>query len=153
MLMKRRDIMIAAITALVMCIPLAILAKKYQQVVAMQSAAFEWNDLHSTPTKVGEKRQLFDAPTVSLENLECHATTLNPGQMAHAPHQHPEEELMIVKEGTVEVLVNGETKTVGPGSVVFQASNQLHSTKNVGSTSAVYHAIKWRSSATPKSTK
>ncbi len=64
--------------------------------------------------------------------FECHVTTLNPGEMAHPPHQHPDEELIIVKKGTVESLVNGELKRVGPGSVIFQASNQMHSIQNVG---------------------
>jgi hypothetical protein len=36
-------------------------------------------------------------------------------------------------------------KRVGPGSVIFQASNQLHGIRNVGQTAAVYHVIKWNS--------
>jgi quercetin dioxygenase-like cupin family protein len=61
--------------------------------------------------------------------------------------------MTIVKEGTVEVLVNEELKRVGPGSVVFQAANQLHSIKNVGNTPATYFAIKWRSSKTSEAVK
>jgi len=60
---------------------------------------------------------------------------------------------MIVKEGSVEVLVNGELKTAGPGSLVFQAANQLHSTKNVGSPPATYFAIKWQSTKTGEALK
>jgi quercetin dioxygenase-like cupin family protein len=43
----------------------------------------------------------------------------------------------------VEVLVNGEWKRVGPGSVVFNASNVLHGLRNVGDVPAVYHVISW----------
>jgi XRE family transcriptional regulator, regulator of sulfur utilization len=53
--------------------------------------------------------------------------------------------LIIVKEGTVESLVDGQIKRVGPGSVIFQASNQMHSIRNVGQTLATYHVIKWNS--------
>ncbi|MBC7721759.1 MAG: cupin domain-containing protein [Pedobacter sp.] len=151
--MKKRDIVIALSTALVMCVPLAIIANQQQQKLIMPSTAFNWDSIKVVATKVGEKRQFFDAPTITLDNLECHVTSLNPGESAHAPHQHPEEELTIVKEGTVEVLVNGEFKRVGPGSVVFQAANTLHSIKNVGSGMAVYHAIKWKSNKTEKVTK
>ena len=42
-------------------------------------------------------------PTATLDELEIHITTLNKGETPHAPHQHPDEELVIVKEGTVEV--------------------------------------------------
>jgi hypothetical protein len=39
---------------------------------------------------------------------------------------------------------------VGPGSIIFQASNQLHNIKNVGDVPATYHVINWKTAATPK---
>lgn len=143
-MITKRDIAISIITALVMCIPLAIVVSK-EPAKDLPSAAFDWNTITVTTTKTGERRQFFQSPTATLDELECHVTTLNPGEIPHAPHQHPEEELMIIKEGTVEALVNGETKRLGPGSVIFQASNQLHGLKNIGTTRATYHVFKWKS--------
>ena len=40
-------------------------------------------------------------------------------------------------------MQNGETTTLGPGSVIFEASNDLHGLKNVGDTPASYYVIKW----------
>ncbi|TDN36854.1 hypothetical protein E4631_09955 [Hymenobacter sp. UV11] len=54
----------------------------------------------------------------------------------------------MVREGTVEVLVHGELQRAGPGFVVFQAPNQLHSLQNVGTTRVVCHVMKWRSAKT-----
>lgn len=142
-MLSKRERTLIGITIVVMCIPLAIVARWNQQ-PTLPSGAYDWNSIKVTPTKTGEKRQFFQSPTITLQELECHVTSLNPGETSHKPHQHPEEELTIVKEGTVEVLVLGEWKRVGPGSVVFQASNQLHGIKNVGTTQAVYHAIKWK---------
>jgi hypothetical protein len=34
---------------------------------------------------------------------------------------------------------------LGPGSVIFNASNQWHSVKNVGDVPATYHVINWTS--------
>src|SRR4029450_125031 len=93
----------------------------------------------------GPTRHFSRAPPATLDELECHVTTLNPGESPHPPHQHPDEELIIIKEGTVESLVNGQLKTVGPGSVIFQAGKQEHGIPNVGKTPAVYHVIKWNS--------
>lgn len=126
-----------------------MVAHKNQQ-PEMSSAIFDWNSIKVEPTKTGEKRPFFQAPTPTLDELELHVTTLNPGEAPHAPHQHPDEELIIIKEGTVESTVNGIVKRVGPGSVIFQASNQLHGLKNVGTTRAVYHVIKWKTAKTPK---
>jgi quercetin dioxygenase-like cupin family protein len=106
---------------------------------------FDWTNLTATPNKTGAVRRVVQRPTATLDELEIHITTLNPGETPHAPHQHPDEELLIVKEGTVESLNNGELKRLGPGSVIFQAANQLHAIKNVGSVPATYHVIKWNS--------
>ena len=111
----------------------------------MQSSVFDWNAVPAKQTNVGSVRQFFKAPTATLDQLELHVTTLNPGEASHPPHKHPNEELVIVKEGTVEALVNGEWKRVGPGSVIFNASNQLHGLRNVGSGPATYHVINWSS--------
>jgi XRE family transcriptional regulator, regulator of sulfur utilization len=111
----------------------------------MGSSVFDWRTLVVQKTKVGESRKVCQAPTATLDELECHITTLNPGETPHPPHQHPDEEIVIVKEGTVESLVNGVTRRVGPGSVIFQAANQMHSIRNVGDGPATYHVIKWNS--------
>jgi quercetin dioxygenase-like cupin family protein len=115
----------------------------------MGSTVFDWNSIPAKPTAVGSTRAFFSSPTATLENLELHVTTLNPGQMPHQPHKHPNEEMMIIREGTLETLSNGVWKRVGPGSVIFNASNVLHGLKNVGTEPAVYHVINWKTAATP----
>jgi XRE family transcriptional regulator, regulator of sulfur utilization len=111
----------------------------------MGSSAFDWTTLPVQQTKVGSTRKVCQAPTATLDELECHITTLNPGETPHPPHKHADEEIVIIREGTCEFTMNGETHRVGPGSVIFQASNQLHSVRNVGDTPATYHVIKWNS--------
>lgn len=115
----------------------------------MGSRVFDWNAIPAKATKYGSVRSFFSSPTATLENLELHVTTLNPGQSPHQPHRHPNEELIIIRQGTVETLSNGEWKRVGAGSVIFNGSNQLHGLKNVGQDAAIYHVINWKSSATP----
>jgi quercetin dioxygenase-like cupin family protein len=116
----------------------------------MGSAVFDWNTLPVKPTAVGSTRAVFSARTATLENLEVHVTTLNPGQSPHPPHRHPNEELIVLQQGTMEVLSNGVLKRVGPGSVIFNGSNQLHGLKNVGDGPAVYHVVSFKTAATPE---
>ena len=97
------------------------------------------DSIKATTNEHGSVRSLFDAPTATLNRLECHVTTLNPGMAAHPPHHHSEEEVVIIREGTVEALINGEWIRVGPGSVVFNACNITHDVRNVGDVPAVYH--------------
>ena len=138
----RRDLFVACISALIAS---SAVAFAHSDRGIMSSSIFDWNTIEAKPTKTGSSRKFFQAPTATLDELECHVTTLNPGETPHAPHKHPDEELLIIKEGTVEALVNGQMKRVGPGSVIFQASNQEHSIRNVGQGQATYHVIKWNS--------
>jgi XRE family transcriptional regulator, regulator of sulfur utilization len=106
----------------------------------LSSTAVSWEEIQA---RSGGAKQVFRHPTATLDELELHVTTLPPGKAAHPPHKHPDEEVIIVREGTVESLVNGATRRLGPGSVIFQAANQLHTIRNVGEVPAVYHVIKW----------
>lgn len=106
-------------------------------------ATFDWNAMTVTKTDVGEVRQLFRQPTATLDELEMHITTLNPGTTSHPPHTHVNEELVIIREGTVEVFNGGKWVRLGPGSVIFNASNDPHALRNVGTTPTTYHVINW----------
>jgi quercetin dioxygenase-like cupin family protein len=113
-------------------------------------AVFEWSAMVARPTDVGALRDVIRQRTATLDELEMHITTLKPGLSSHPPHQHPNEELVIIKEGTVEVLSGGVWKRAGPGSIVFNASNSPHALRNVGSTPTTYHVINWKTPATPR---
>ncbi|CAG4999290.1 hypothetical protein DYBT9275_02195 [Dyadobacter sp. CECT 9275] len=143
-MITKRDLLVASVTMSLTIT--AILA--HSKVNVMDSAIFEWGDAEIKITKTGAVRTFFRSQTTTLDELECHVTTLNPGETSHPPHKHPEEEVIIIKEGTVEALVNGQMKRVGPGSVIFQASNQMHAIRNAGSTPTTYHVFSWHSPGT-----
>ena len=73
--------------------------------------------------------------------LEVHETELGPGQAPHAAHHHVNEEMMLVREGTVEVTISGKSVTLGPGGLAYVASNEEHGWRNVGKTPAHYFVI------------
>ena len=141
-MVTRRDVVVALMGAALTLT--AVTALEGRRAV-LGSAIFDWNSFKAEPNKTGAVRKVVQLPTATLDELEIHITTLNKGETPHPPHQHPDEELVIIKEGTVESLVNGELKRVGPGSIIFQAANQLHSIRNVGDGPATYHVIKWNS--------
>jgi uncharacterized cupin superfamily protein len=107
----------------------------------MHSCVFNWADLKAVPTQMGERRTVFDASTPALAEFECHITTLNPGQSPHPAHRHANEELMIVKEGTLETVQNGRTNIVETGGIIFQASNEMHGLRNAGTNRATYYVL------------
>ncbi len=108
----------------------------------LASRVFDWNQLVAAPTPVGELRAIVDAPTATFANFECHVTTLNAGEISHAPHRHSDEEIVIVKDGTLEITVNGRPLRGGAGSLFFIASNDHHGLRNAGDTPATYHVMR-----------
>lgn len=115
----------------------------------LSSSVFDWNSLTVQATSVGERRDVADSPTATLQRFECHITTLNPGLESHPPHRHPDEEWIIVKEGEVEATINGESHVAGPGSIVFFASNDLHGLRNAGPSQATYYVVRVVTERTP----
>lgn len=113
------------------------------------SSIFDWTKFVTKATKTGERRDVTDLPTLTLANFECHITTLRAGETPHAPHHHPDEEIILVKEGVLEVMINGITTRAGPGTIAFISSGDEHGWKNVGDTAATYYVIRIKTEATP----
>lgn len=140
----RRDLLLVGV-ALSIGVSVGHVATADSRPPVLESTLFDWNAIAASPTGVGQYRQFVRAPTATLDELELHVTTLNPGQSPHPPHQHSNEELVILASGKLEAMSNGKTMQLGPGSVIFNASNQLHSVRNVGDVPATYHVINWTS--------
>lgn len=119
----------------------------------LRSAVFPVDSVRVRQGAAANQRSIVDTLTANLSKLEMHETTLAPGQTPHAAHRHGHEELMIVRNGTIEVLQGTVTRLARPGDVVFMASNELHGLKNVGSTSATYLVIRIDPHDTPPDAK
>ena len=75
------------------------------------------------------------------EHLEVHETTLPPNGFPHPPHHHLHSEMWLIREGTVELTINGATHHLGPGGLGFVHSNEEHGIKNVGNGPATYYVV------------
>ena len=138
-MITRRDLCVAAVSIVVAVAGVALAQSNGKTV--MHSSVFNWADLKAMPTKVGERREVFDAPTPALAKLECHITTLNAGEASHPPHRHADEELIILKEGTLEAVQGDKTNIVTADGIIFEASNELHGVRNIGTNCATYYVF------------
>jgi mannose-6-phosphate isomerase-like protein (cupin superfamily) len=93
----------------------------------------------------GDLRIYYDGPTDMLKGMTAGSLRLNAGATPHPPHRHPEEEFMVITEGTGEISVDGKITKVGPGSMMYCAGNALHGIVNTGKSPLLFYFYKWRS--------
>jgi len=105
------------------------------------SKAFRFEELpvrESGPIRI---YQVFTGATRGGFMLDMHESELAAGQAPHAPHRHVHEELILIREGTIELTMAGEKTLLGPGSGVYVASNEDHGFRNPGTVSAKYFVL------------
>ncbi len=117
----------------------------------LTSTVVAWENLKTEATKTGARRAVLDGPTTTLDKLHVHISTLNPGEKSSEPRLHLQEEVIIVKEGTLEANSDGVARTATAGSVIFFAAHSVTFMKNIGTTPATYTVIYYYTPLTPKS--
>jgi mannose-6-phosphate isomerase-like protein (cupin superfamily) len=96
-----------------------------------------------THESFGELRVYFEGPTDQVKSMTAGSLRLNPGQQPHPPHQHPEEEMMVITEGEGEIVVEGKTTHVSPGAMMYAGGNKLHGIRNTGKVPLLFYYCKW----------
>ena len=92
---------------------------------------------------VGTLGIYLSGDTPSSKDFVTGRLTLDAGKSPHPPHVHAEEEVMIVETGHGEIVNDGKTTKVGPGSVMFTTPNVPHGIVNTGDVPLTFDFIKW----------
>jgi quercetin dioxygenase-like cupin family protein len=104
----------------------------------LPARTYKFEDLPVKKNGENIGREVFDGLTHTGLQVDIHETELAPGLGPHPPHRHIHEEIVMLREGTLEVMIEGKVSTVTPGAVVYVASNEFHGWKNAGSVHAHY---------------
>lgn len=124
--------------------PLAFLANAS---VFLSNGVVDETNAKLTHESFGDQRIYFDGATGQLKSMTAGSLRLKPGMSPHPPHQHPEEEIMVVTEGTGEISVEGRASKVGPGSMMFCGGGKLHGIVNTGEVPLLFYYYKWKAGA------
>jgi quercetin dioxygenase-like cupin family protein len=121
--------------------PAQAAADSIEKLPVMKTQAFLFNELPVATNGQNRQRRMFTAKTHTGFKIESHQSDIAPGEVNHPPHQHLREEMMLVREGTMELTIGGKPYRLGPGDVGVIGSNEIHNAKNVGATRAHYFIV------------
>jgi mannose-6-phosphate isomerase-like protein (cupin superfamily) len=96
-----------------------------------------------TPAPWGEWRRHLRGDTHGTKGFVVSRFTLKPGQAPHPPHQHADEELMILAEGSGTWHLEGKDSAARAGDVAYAAPFGMHGLRNTGTAPLSYYVIKW----------
>ena len=85
----------------------------------------------------------YNGPTDQLRGVCTGMAVLDPGASPHPPHRHPEEEFLIIADGTGIIDCEGKVTEVGPGAIMYCAANALHGITNTGKVPLTFYWSKW----------
>jgi mannose-6-phosphate isomerase-like protein (cupin superfamily) len=97
-----------------------------------------------TKEPFGDLRIYFDGPTDQIKAMTAGSLRLKAGMTPHPPHQHPEEEFMVITEGTGEITLDGKITKVSPGGIMYCAAGKSHGIVNTGKTPLMSYFFKWK---------
>lgn len=138
MAMTRRDLcsLLPALAALPATVPLVAAQEN-----VLSSATFDFNKLSVEEREHAQIRHIMKGKLATGESVEVHESTLPPNGFPHAPHHHAHSEMWLIREGTVQLTINGTAQIVHAGGLGFVRSNEEHGIKNVGSGPANYFVV------------
>lgn len=103
-----------------------------------------WDTVTVKKTDKGEHRDIFDRPTSQFARFDVHATTLNAGEISHAPHTHRSEEMIVMIKGNVQMNIGNKFYKSSAGDVIFLKSEIPHALNNTGNGPCEYFAFQWQ---------
>jgi mannose-6-phosphate isomerase-like protein (cupin superfamily) len=107
----------------------------------LPSAVYPLDNLPVHASHTAEIRPILKGKLVTGESIEVHETTLRPGGAPHPPHHHEHSEMWLIREGIVEITIEGKAHRLGSGSLAFVRSNEEHGITNPSDTSATYFVV------------
>ena len=88
-----------------------------------------------------ETRPVLQGTLATGEAIEIHETVLAVGGVPNPPHQHRQSDLILIRKGTIAFEHDGKAEKAGPGTVIFVASETMHTVRNIGEEPAEYFVI------------
>jgi len=95
----------------------------------------------------------FEGSSYGTKDVLSGVAEIKPGQEIHPPHEHAEEEYLMITSGEGIWTLNGKTFPAVKGDMLYADPWDSHGLKNTGSETLSFVFWKWSSKNTPVSIK
>lgn len=112
---------------------------------SIKSDVYPWNDSPVVKTDYGSIRSIVKGMATDFQSMDISAITLERGKAEEATSHADSEEMIIVKDGSLNITINGESKTVGRGSVAIVMPGDKHTCANAAEGETTYYALRYQS--------
>jgi (S)-ureidoglycine aminohydrolase len=109
------------------------------------SDVYTWKDAAVEKTENGSKRTIVNGVATDFELMDITATTLERGKGEAETAQSEFEEMIVVKDGSLKITLNGESKIVGRGSVAIVMPGDKRNCTNAADGETTFYRLRWKS--------
>lgn len=106
---------------------------------AAKSEKADWGDFYT----------YFQGETYGTRDALNGVAEIKPGMEIHPPHQHAEEEFLMVLAGSGTWHLNGKTFAAQEGDILYAAPWEVHGIKNTGEQVLKFVVWKWNNKGVP----
>lgn len=109
------------------------------------SGVYEWNNLKASGNHGITKRKILEGETRSLEMFEINAYTLIGGySLKEYTLKEGVDELLIVKEGSAVVTVNGRSERLDEGSIIVASQGDVINILNGAKNDMTFYSFRFK---------
>jgi len=98
----------------------------------------------------GEFRAFLTGETRGLEDLLTGVAVIEPGQQIHPPHDHAEEEFLLVAKGEGTWHLDGRESPAREGDLLYVAPWVVHGLRNTSGAPLTFFVVKWNGAGLPR---
>jgi len=133
-----------AIFALIVALTAALPVSSADKPKQLTSAIVSQKDAHITHYEGGDFHTYFYGDTPLTKGAITGVAVIKPNNEIHPAHQHPDEEYLMILEGSGTWTLNGKSQPARTGDILFAAPNDLHGIYNNGDVPLKFVVVRYQ---------
>ena len=110
----------------------------------LTSAIVSQKDAHITHYEGGDFHTYFYGDTPLTKGAITGVAVIKPNNEIHPAHQHPDEEYLMILEGSGTWTLNGKSQPAHTGDILFAAPNDVHGIYNNGDVPLKFVVVRYQ---------